>query len=213
MKHESAQTAPLERPSTIVEWQARITKLKDEAAGAEATLKEKRASRRAAAAGVILFGGDRADALRLEEAERDLERSIDSLRAALEVAAAEVAKLEEGERLAAAEAKRVALEANARRALEKADAFDTHLAAACSELTGFLDCLARNSELGGGAVGGLPKGFVTRALLKAGFRPFIELAGPAGHASPLRSVAEAMAADGVPSTEREDAERKGEKKS
>ena len=186
----TAQAAPVQRPSTAAEWRKLISGLRQELAGAEALVTERRQVRRTAA-GTALLTGQGADAIAaLEGIERDAERAADSLKAAIELAEVEVQKLEAAER-EAAEAERRGLYAakitEIRQAASVVDAIFTDLVGKLQVVDGLL----MQYRAMGGRVSGTLKGSVTRAALLAGMRPFLatEYVGINGS---FRSLAEEL---------------------
>ena len=197
MKTKQARTdEPLMRtPSNVSEWRERIGELEREAAGAEQTVMEKRAARREAAGSALVFGTNPEAAAELEAEEREAERRLDSLRCGIELARAEVQRLENEERRQRVEqqqARRAAVAANIRQHAAAVDRIFEQAAEHLQSVEGLLN----EYRLAGGAFHRSLKGCTTRAALATGMRPFIETAFVGGHEH-LRPLAEQLAALGT----------------
>jgi len=168
----TAQAAPVQRPSTAAEWRKRISELKQELAGAEALVTERRQVRRTAA-GTALLTGQGADSIAtLEGMERDAERTLDTVKAAIELAEVEGQKFEAAEREAAEAERRgqyAAKITEIRQAASVVDAIFTDLVGKLQVVDGLLS----QYRAMGGRTSGTLKGSVTRAALLAGMRPFL----------------------------------------
>jgi len=197
MKTKQARTdEPLMRtPSTVSEWRERIGELEREASGAEQTVMEKRAARREAAGSALVFGTNPEAAAELEAEEREAERRLDSIRCGIELARAEVRRLEDEERRQRVEqqqARRAAVAANITQHAAAVDRIFEQAAEHLQAVAGLLN----EYRLAGGAFHRSLKGCTTRAALATGMRPYIETAF-VGSREHLRPLAEQLAALGT----------------
>lgn len=184
----------LRTPSTAAEWRERVGELEREAAIAERDLEERRGKRREAAGAALVFGADPADAAVLEAEERDAERRLDSLRCGVELARAELKKLEAAERQAWLDAQRARREGVADEIRQEADAVDGFFSQAAEHLRSIENLLARY-QFEGGAFQRSLKGCTTRAALAAGLRQYLdtEYVGSSHHLCPLAEQLGALA--------------------
>jgi len=185
----------MQTPSTAAEWRERIGELEREATGAEQLVKEKRAARREAAGSALVFGTNPDAAAELEAQERDAERRLDSIRCAVELARAEVKRLEDEDRRQKVEQQRARREAVAANIRQHAAAVDGIFEQAAKHLQA-VEGLLNEYRLAGGAFHRSLKGCTTRAMLATGMRPYIEAAFVGGHEH-FRPLAEQLAALGT----------------
>ena len=149
---------------------------------------EKRAERRMAAGAALVFGANTETVAELEAAEREAERRADSLNAAVELAKAELSKLEELERRAVETAKqehRAAVVDELRKIAGLVDALFTEVA----EKLGRIDELMKEYRAAGGIFSRSMKGCTTRAALAGGLRGYLETEH-VGNVNILRPLAE-----------------------
>ncbi len=188
MKTKQAKTDdPIVRtPSTVAEWRERIGELEKEAAGAEQVLMEKRAARREAAGSALVFGTNPEAAAGLEAEEREAERLADSLRCAVDLARAELKKLEDEERRRKIAQQRTRRAAIAARIQQDAEAVDRLYQEAANHMEAISELLT-SYQLEGGSFARSLKGCSTRAALAAGLRKFLEtdFVGSSQHIRPL----------------------------
>lgn len=156
----------------------------------EQSLVERRLERRTAAGAALLFGAGSGAIRGLEDTEREAERSADSLRAAIELAEAEVRKLEEAARQARLEALRERRAVVALEIRRVAGAVDKLFAEAAEQLQ-MLDQLMMQFRTEGGVFVRSLKGCATRAALATGMRPYLETEFVGGH-DHLRPLAEQL---------------------
>ena len=188
MKTKQAKTDdPIARtPSTVVEWRERVGELEKEAADAEQVLMEKRAARREAAGSALVFGTNAEAAAGLEAEEREAERLADSLRCAIDLARAELKKIEQEERRQRIEQQRARREAVAARIQQEAEVVDRLYQEAANHLEAIGELLV-SYQLEGGSFARSLKACSTRAALAAGLRKYLdtEFVGSSQHIRPL----------------------------
>ena len=173
-------------PSTVAEWRERIGELEQDAADAEQVLMQKRTARREAAGSALVFGTNPEAAAGLEAEEREAERLTDSLRCAVDLARAEMNRLQDEERREMIEQQRIRREAVAARIQQEAEAVDRLYREAANHLEA-IDGLLASYQLEGGSFSRSLKGCSTRAALAAGLRQYLttEFVGSTQHIRPL----------------------------
>jgi hypothetical protein len=165
-----------------MDWRQKVSELSRELAETQQTLSEARNRRRANTAGVIVYGG--APDSRLEVEENELTRRGAALAAAIELARAELQKVEDSETRAREEVEQARRAAIAAEILEHAEAVDRLFTEAAAHLA-VLDQALRKS---GGLRGRSLKNCVTRAALAGGLRNYLDtqFVGGAPHLVGLR---------------------------
>jgi hypothetical protein len=166
------------RPKTIAEWRAKLTELQDEKLTAERTLASARADRRLVAGAVLAFDGEQDAVVKAETDEREAERRLDSVACAIEVVAAEIAKVEAEQQQAAEVERQLQREAIAARIQADAGKVDGILREMAETMERIQLSLNEYMMARGHWMRDL-KGSVTRAVLFAELRNFVET-GPAG---------------------------------
>lgn len=160
--------------------------LEREAVEAEHDLNEKRSKRREAAGAALVFGANPEAAAGLEAEEREAERRLDSLRCGVELARAEMKKLDDVERRQEFEQRRTRRAAVATRIQQEAEAVDRLYQEAAGRLESISGLLISYQREGGAFTRSL-KGCSTRAALAAGLRKYLEteFVGSSQHIRPL----------------------------
>jgi hypothetical protein len=198
-KHVRTDEPILATPSTAAEWRERISELETQAARAEQVLTEKRAARREAAGSALVFGTNPEAAAALEAEEREAERLADSLRCAVDLARAEMKRLQDEERRQKIEQQRARRAAVATRIQQEAEAIDRLYQQTAGHLDAIADLLI-NYQMEGGAFARSLKGCSTRAALAAGLRKYLETGFVGGneHIRPLAEQLSGLAVARVP---------------
>ena len=181
-------------PTTTAAWRARIGELEQQTIAAEQSLEATRAERRAAAGAALVFGTNSESAAALEAGEREAERKLDSLQCAVDLARAELKKLEAAERQAWLDAQRARREVVAEEIRQAAAAVDGFFSQAAEHLRSIEDLLGRY-QFEGGAFARSLKSCTTRAALAAGLRQYLdtEYVGSSHHLRPLSEQLGALA--------------------
>lgn len=189
----------LRTPSTVAEWRERIGSLEHEADDAERDLNEKHAKRREAAGAALVFGTNADTAAVLEAEEREAERRLDSLRCGVELARAELKRLQDEERRQKIEQQRTRRAAIAGRIQQEAEAVDHLYQEAASHLEAIGELLI-SYQMEGGAFARPLKACSTRAALAAGLRKYLdtEFVGSSQHIRPLAEQLSGLAVARVP---------------
>jgi len=193
---QSVQTAPAtmqtQTPSTISGWIERIGSLERDLIAAERSLVERRTERRTAAGAAMIFDGDAAVVTELRAAEFVAAERADSLKCAIELAQAELTKLEAAARQARIEAQRQRRAEVAAAILQQAAGVDEHLTQAGDGARAIELLIGEYQALGGVFVRNL-KGVVTRAMLSGPLRPYTDAEYVGGHEH-LRPLVEQLGA-------------------
>jgi len=189
-----AQSAPIQRPSTAEGWSERITALEGELAGAERALTLARTERRLAAGAAAAFGTDPEAVAGLESVEREIERRVDSLGCAVDLARGELAKLEDQNRKAELKARQELRTALVAEIQDAAGAVDSLFVQAAAKLQDIEANLAKFRAAGGIGHNRTLRGSCTRAMLFDGLREFV-LTEHCGNSSVIRPLTEQIALD------------------
>ena len=162
------------KPTTVAEWRVRIGQLENDLTVAERSVVERRSERRTAAGAALVFGADAEVVADLEAAEREAERRVDSLKCAVELAHAELTKLEDQARLAKIEARRVRRSEAATEIKVEAAIVDRLYAELAVHLGNVAGLLGRYRSEGGEFRRSL-RSCSARAALNAGLHDLVEL--------------------------------------